>query len=100
MKTFLTLATSLMLMSMMTGMPSWASAEVPPRLPTDAIPQGVTSCIEDDSQKRGTCAVWASPSSGMWMQFYHRGELVLIRNLYESGAGREDVWVRPGWNTY
>lgn len=92
------LVTTLILMIAMTfGKPVWADA---PRIPADAVPQQVDRCKENDSEKHGICATYLSRSSGLWLQFWYRGELVLIRNVPSPGAGRTDVWVRKGWNTY
>ena len=75
----------------------WAGA---PRLPSDAVPRQADRCKENDSNKHGICATYLSPTSGLWLQFWYRGELVLIRNVPEPGGGRTDVWVRDGWNTF
>ena len=91
------LATTLTLATLTTfGKPVWADA---PRIPTDAVAQQAGQCREHDSQKHGTCAVYLSPTSGIWLKFWHRGELVLIRNVPQRDV-RNDVWVRDGWNTY
>ena len=95
---FVSLATTLTLLIAMTfGMPSWAE---PPRIPTDAVPQQADRCKEHDSNKHGICAIYLSPTSGLWLQFWYRGELVLIRHVPEPGAEHTDVWVRDGWNTF
>ena len=92
------LVTTLTLLIAMTfGTLAWADA---PRIPADAVPQQADRCMERDSRKHGICATYLSPTSGLWLQFWYRGELVLIRNVPEAGAGRTDVWVRDGWNTF
>lgn len=94
---FKSLATTLTLMIAMTfGTLSWADA---PRIPTDAVPSETSQCRENDSGQHGICAVYLSPTSGIWLQFWSRGQLVLIRNVPERGV-RIDVWVRDGWNTF
>lgn len=71
-----------------------------PRIPSDAVPVELSQCREHDSRQFGVCLVSVTSDGGIWLQFYHQRELVLIRYRESSEAPRVDVWVRDDWNTF